>query len=49
LHNIDEKGVRLECPIGEEVIILTYIKKMYTSISENYKSLIIIKLVSIDW
>jgi hypothetical protein len=45
---MDKKGVRLGCPVGEEVIILTYIKEMYTSIPENRKSLIIIELVSVD-
>jgi hypothetical protein len=48
LYNIDKKGVRLGCPVEEEVIVLTYIKKIYTSIPKNYKSLIIIELVSVD-
>ena len=46
LHNMDEKGARLGCPAGEEVIVPTYIKEMYTGIPENRKSLTIIESVS---
>jgi hypothetical protein len=45
---MDEKGARIECPPGEEVIVPTYIKEMYTGIPENRKSLIVIESVSAD-
>jgi hypothetical protein len=45
---MDEKGVRIYIPIGEEVIILIRIKEIYTGILENYMSLIIIKYISVN-
>jgi hypothetical protein len=48
IHNIDEKGARLGCLAGQEVIVPVYIKKMYTRVPENRKSLTIIKSVATD-
>jgi hypothetical protein len=48
IHNIDEKGARLGCLAGQEVIVPVYIKEMYTRVLENRKSLTIIKSVVTD-
>jgi hypothetical protein len=48
IHNMDEKGARLGCPAGQEVIVPVYIKEMYTGVPENRKSLTIIELVAAD-
>ena len=48
LHNMDEKGARLGCPAGEEVIVPSYIKEMYTGVPENRKSLTIIESIAAD-
>jgi hypothetical protein len=48
IHNIDESGVRVGCPKGEEVIIPIEIKEMYTSLLENRKSITIIEVISAD-
>jgi hypothetical protein len=48
IHNMDEKGARLGCPAGQEVIVPVYIKEMYTRVPENRKSLTIIKSVATD-
>ena len=45
---MDEKGARIGCPAGEEVIVPTYIKEMYTGVPENCKSLTVIESVSAD-
>jgi hypothetical protein len=45
---MDEKGVRICMPAGEEVVILIGIKEMYTGIPENRISLIIIECISAD-
>ena len=48
LHNMDEKGARLGCPAGEEVIVPSHIKEMYTGVPENRKSLTIIESIAAD-
>jgi hypothetical protein len=45
---MDEKGVRIYIPIGEEVVVLIGIKEIYTGIPENRISLIIIEYISAD-
>jgi hypothetical protein len=46
IYNIDELGVRVRCPKGEEVVVSIEVKEMYTSSLENHKSMMIIKVVS---
>jgi hypothetical protein len=48
IHNIDEKGCRIACPAGEEVIVLVGIKEMYVGIPENRMSLTVIESISAD-
>jgi hypothetical protein len=48
IHNMDEKGARLGCLVGQEVIVLVYIKEMYIRVPENRKSLTIIELVAVN-
>jgi hypothetical protein len=43
--NMDELGVRVGCPIGEEVVVPIEVKEMYTSSPENRKSLTIIETI----
>jgi hypothetical protein len=45
---MDEKGARLGCPAREHVIVPIYIKKMYTKVPENRKSLTVIKSIAAD-
>ena len=46
--NIDKSGARAGCPKGEEVIILIYVKELYTPSPENRKSVTIIKTIYTD-
>lgn len=48
IYNMDEKGARIACPAGEEVIVLIGIKEMYVGVPENRLSLTIIKSISAD-
>jgi hypothetical protein len=48
IHNMDEKGARIGCPTGEEVVVPISIKEMYTGVPENRKSLTVIESVSAD-
>ena len=45
---MDEKGARLTCLAGEEVIVPVYIKEMCTGIPENRRSLTVIESISAD-
>jgi hypothetical protein len=45
---MDEKKARLGCPAKEYVIVPIYIKKMYTRVSKNRKSLTVIKSIAAD-
>jgi hypothetical protein len=45
---MDEKGVRIYMPLGEEVVVPIRIKEIYIGIPENYISLIIIEYISAD-
>jgi len=42
---MDEKGTRLACPIGQEVVVLVGITEIYVGISENRISLIVIECI----
>jgi hypothetical protein len=48
LYNIDKKGARLSCFAKEYVIVLIYIKEIYTRVSENRKSLTVIKFITVN-
>jgi hypothetical protein len=48
IYNMNEKGARITCLIGEEVVVLIGIKEMYVGIPENHISLIVIESISID-
>src|SRR5579859_3904740 len=48
IHNMDEKGARIACPAGEEVVVPIGIKQMYVGIPENRLSLTIIECISVD-
>jgi hypothetical protein len=39
IHNMDEKGCRIACPAGEEVVIPIGIKEMYVGVPEDRLSL----------
>jgi len=45
---MDESGVRVGCPTGETVIVLTEIKELYTASPENRKSITIIETICAD-
>jgi hypothetical protein len=45
---MDEKGCRIACPAGEEVIVPVGIKEMYVGIPENRMSLTVIESISAD-
>ena len=48
IHNIDEKGCRIACPSGEEVVVLIRIKEIYVRVPENQLSVKVIKGISAD-
>jgi hypothetical protein len=48
IHNIDEKGARIACPIGEEVVVPIGIKEMYAGVPKNRLSLTVVGSISID-
>jgi hypothetical protein len=48
IHNMDEKGARIACPAGEEVVVPVGIKEMYVGIPENRMSLTVIESISAD-
>jgi hypothetical protein len=48
IHNMDEKGARIGCRTGEEVVVPISIKEIYTGVPENRKSLTVIESVSAD-
>ena len=45
---MDESGVRVGCPSGEEVVVPAHIKELYTASPENRKSVTIIEVISAD-
>ena len=45
IFNMDESGVRIECPPGDIVVVPTEIKELYTATPENRKSITIIKTI----
>jgi hypothetical protein len=48
IHNMDEKGAQLACPIGEEVVVPIGIKEMYVGVPENRLSVTIVESISTD-
>jgi hypothetical protein len=48
IYNFDETGVRTGCPTGEEIVVPTDVKELYTKSPENRKSLSIIESISAD-
>ena len=48
IYNMDESGVRVGCPTGEEVVVPTHTKELYTASPENRKSVTIIEAISAD-
>ena len=45
---MDESGVRIGCPKGEQIIVPTHVKEFYTPSPENRKSVTIIECISAD-
>jgi hypothetical protein len=48
IHNIDKKGCRIACPLGEEVVIPIGIKEMYIRVPKNRLSVTVIESISAD-
>jgi len=48
IHNMDEKGARIACPSGEEVVVPIGIKEMYVGVPENRLSLTVVESISAD-
>jgi plasmid replication initiation protein len=48
IYNMDEKGVRVYIPAGEEVVVPIGIKEMYTGIPENRMSVTVVECISAD-
>jgi DDE superfamily endonuclease len=48
IHNMDEKGCRIACPTGEEVVVPIGIKEMYVGVPENRLSLTVVETISAD-
>jgi len=46
--NMDESGARIGCPAGENVIVPSDVKEMYTSSPENRKSVTVIETIITD-
>jgi len=45
IHNMDEKGTRLACPTGQEIVVPVGIKEIYVGIPENRISLTVIECI----
>jgi hypothetical protein len=48
IHNINEKGCRIACPSGKEVVIPIRIKEMYIRVPENRLSVTVVESISVD-
>ena len=48
IHNMDEKGCRLACPAGEDVVVPVGIKEMYVGVPENRLSVTVVESISAD-
>jgi hypothetical protein len=48
IHNMDDKGCRVACPAGQEVVVPIGIKEMYVGVPENRLSLTVIESISVD-
>jgi hypothetical protein len=45
IYNMDEKGTRLACPAGQEIVVLVGITEMYVGIPKNRISITVIKYI----
>ena len=45
---MDEKGCRLACPAGEDVVVPVGIKEMYVGVPENRLSVTVVESISAD-
>jgi hypothetical protein len=45
---MDEKGARIACPAGEEVVVPVGIKEMYIGVPQNRLSVTIVECISAD-
>ena len=48
IFNMDESGMRIDCPTGEIIVVLMEIKELYTASPENHKSITIIETICAD-
>jgi hypothetical protein len=48
IYNMDEKGARIACPAGEEVVVPIGIKEMYVGVPENRLFVTIVECISAD-
>jgi hypothetical protein len=48
IHNINEKGCRIACPLEEEVVVPIGIKKMYVRVPENRLFVTVVESISAD-
>ena len=48
IHNIDEKGARLACPGGQQVVVPVEVEEIYIGIPENRLSVTVIETIRAD-
>jgi hypothetical protein len=48
IHNIDEKGCYIICPLREEVVVLIRIKKIYVRVPKNRLFVTVVKSIFAD-
>ena len=48
IRNMDEKGARIACPTGEEVVVPVGIKEMYVGVPQNHLSVTVVECISAD-
>ena len=48
IHNMDEKGARITCSAGEEVVVPVGIKEIYVGVPQNRLSIIVVECISAD-
>jgi hypothetical protein len=48
IHNIDKKGCRIACLLGEEVVVLIKIKEIYVRVPENRLFMTVVESISAD-
>jgi hypothetical protein len=45
IHHVDEKGCRIACPSGEEVVVPIGIKEVYVRVPENRLSVTVVESI----